>query len=123
MNFHLKLASNLTKLLDSQFQIFGWKFGLDPILGIFPIFGDIFSVMLSLYTVWIAKQYGLPQAKINRMIFNIVFDFAIGLFPVVGDLYDFVFKSNTKNLKILQDYLTQQRLNTHRIVDGEIVAG
>ncbi len=125
MNYHLKLAITLTRLLDTQFQIFKFKFGLDPILGLIPWVGDIFPFILSMYVIWIAAQYNLPQSKINQMIFNIVIDFLIGLVPVLGDLLDFFIKSNTKNMDILLNHL-----NNHKIIDpdsigveGEIVAG
>lgn len=118
MDYHLKLAQFIADLLDNQFQIFKWRFGLDPIIGLIPWVGDIFPIILSLYIVWIAKQYNLPQSKINQMLLNIGVDFLIGVIPIVGDLFDFVFISNAKNLQILKTHL-----QTQPIIDGEIIAG
>ncbi len=104
MNSHLKIATKLTNLLENQFQIGKYKFGIDPILGLIPGGGDLITAILSFYIVWIGIQMRLPADKIAQMISNIVVDFFLGLIPLLGDVSDFVFKANTKNLKILHDF-------------------
>jgi hypothetical protein len=104
MNSHLKTATNLTHILENQFQIGRFKFGLDPILGLIPGGGDLITAILSFYIVWIGIQMHLPGHKITQMISNIVVDFLLGLIPILGDASDFIFKANTKNLKILHDF-------------------
>lgn len=108
---HLTIAEALTKLLDEEFSIFGFKFGLDPIIGLFPVLGDILPLGLSVYILWIAKQMKVPQDKLNEMLRNILIDFVLGLIPVVGDASDFIFKANSKNLKILKTYAPSEVLN------------
>jgi hypothetical protein len=101
---HLKTATMLANILDNQFSIAGFKVGLDPLLGLIPGLGDIVSAGLSIYMLWIAKQMGIPQTTISKMVRNIVIDFVLGVIPVVGDLTDFVYKANLKNLEILHAY-------------------
>jgi len=115
MNKHLRTARYLTNILENRFRLFGFKFGLDPILGIFPGFGDIVTAGLSTYMVWIAVQMKMPREVISRMITNIVLDFFIGIIPLIGDFSDFVFKANTKNLQLLEEY------SQENFIDGEYV--
>lgn len=104
MNPHLRVAQKLTKLLDTEFKIFGIRLGLDPILGLIPGIGDAIPLVLSLYIVWIGSTLGLPANKIVQMVVNVVFDFALGLIPIVGDLSDVIFKANVKNLQIIESH-------------------
>lgn len=99
---HLKAAEQFTHLLEGQFSILGFRFGIDPIIALVPGLGDLFVYILSFYLVWIAAQYKLPTSKILLMIGNITLYFLVGLIPVLGDLTDFVYKPNTKNLAILK---------------------
>ena len=112
---HLKAATAVTDLLENRFRVFGFKFGLEPLLGLFPGIGDVLSFIVSFYLVWIAFRLRLPQPKINQMIANIVFDFVIGLVPLFGDIGDFMFRANAKNLRILRSYTMSD------IVEGEVV--
>lgn len=115
MNIHLQLATILTRLMDEQFKIGKFRFGLDPVLGIFPGFGDIISLALSFYIIMIAYMLRLPQNKIGMMIKNIILDFLIGLVPVVGDVADIMYKANSKNLRILHEHLGV------KVVEGEVI--
>ncbi len=115
MHNHLKLATIISDILDNRFKIVGFRFGLEPILGIIPGFGDFVGLALSLYIVWIGMNMRLPQDKLHRMITNVIFDFVIGLVPVVGDIADFAFKANAKNLEILRQYAPDT------IVEGKII--
>lgn len=99
---HLVAVRKITKLLETKFSIWKFKFGLDPILGLLPGIGDIISAILSFYIVFVAILHKIPLLKIIRMIFNIGFDLIIGSIPIVGDALDFVIKPNTKNLAILE---------------------
>lgn len=106
MRNHLKTARFVAKLLDSQFRLFGVKFGIEPIIGLVPGWGDLISLILSAYLLWIGYKTGLPSKKMYRMAMNIVIDFVLGLVPIVGDITDVFFKANLKNLKILEQYAT-----------------
>jgi hypothetical protein len=115
MNKHLRLAYMISDILDNRFKILGLRFGIEPLLGIIPGFGDFIGLVLSLYIVWIGTQMKLPADKTQRMITNVVFDFVIGLFPVIGDIADFAFKANAKNMEILREFAPDA------VVEGKIL--
>ena len=104
MNFHLKNASRIAKLMDSQFSIFGVRFGLDTVSGLIPGFGDTVSLVLSLYLVWIGVQMKIPEREVRRMVFNLFFDYLVGIIPILGDIFDIYYKANIRNLEILKKY-------------------
>lgn len=112
----MRMAAFLTELMDNKFSFLGIRFGLDPLLDLFPVAGDIFATALSFYLVWIAYQINIPEARIHEMIGNIIFDFIIGLIPVIGEIGDMFYKSNTKNLKILRAYYKP-------VSEAEIISG
>ena len=114
---HLQVARALVKLLENQFQIWKFKFGLDPLLGIFPGAGDALAAILSLYIVFVAVLHKLPFIKILRMIINIILDFLIGSVPILGDFFDFFINPNSKNMRILEEHLNK----TEAIIEGEII--
>ena len=79
--------------------------GLDAIAGLVPVVGDVITAALGAYIVWEAHNLGLPKWKLARMMGNVAFDTAIGAIPIAGDLFDFLFRSNTRNLKIVKRHL------------------
>ena len=104
LHHHYKIAQMLAHLLDTQFSVLGFKFGFDPLLDFVPVAGDVFAALLSLYIVYIGHKAGVPRKHKIRMITNVVIDFLLGLIPVVGTIGDFIYKSNTKNLKIIDEH-------------------
>lgn len=112
---HLLIAANLTRMLESQFKIGKYRFGLDPILGLIPGGGDIISLALSFYIIWIAIQMRIPVDKLIQMMGNVVYDFFLGFIPILGDIADFAYKANTRNLEILKQYAPND------ILEGEVV--
>lgn len=113
---HYSLAKSLATLLDSKFAIGKRSFGIDPLLDLVPGLGVVVSLLLSLYIVWVGITMKLPQKEIQRMIFNVVFDFILGLIPLVGLVGDFFYKANIRNIKILEKY------KSRKVLDAEIVA-
>jgi hypothetical protein len=105
---HLVFARNLAILLDNRFQIFGLRFGIDPILDIVPGLGDIMGALLSLYLIVIAKKLHIPEEKIALMWRHIIIDFLIGLVPGIGVIGDVFYKSNLKNLRIIEENLPNE---------------
>jgi len=79
--------------------------GLDAIVGLVPVLGDVVSAAMGAYIVWEANNLGLPRWKLWRMAGNVAFDTAIGAIPVAGDVFDFLFRSNTRNLRIVRRHL------------------
>ncbi len=113
---HLTVATWLAHLLDSRFSIGGFHFGIDPLLNFIPILGPILTMGLSLYLLWIAKQLNAPVTIQSKMVRNLVFDFILGLIPVVGTVSDFIFRANNKNVLLLQEWMDRT------ITEGEIMA-
>jgi hypothetical protein len=107
MEQHLRVAEAITELLENRFSVLGYRFGLDPLLGFIPWLGDIVSLILSLYLIWIGIRMRLPEEKIQLMLRNLLFDFILGVIPFVGDIGDFFFKANSKNLHILKAHAPQ----------------
>ncbi|TVQ59556.1 MAG: DUF4112 domain-containing protein [Spirulina sp. DLM2.Bin59] len=97
----------LSNLLDEAIAIPGtsWRFGLDPLLSLIPAAGDYFSLTLSVYIVWQAYRLGTPRETLIRMVIHLLVDAFLGTVPVVGDAFDFVWKANTKNLRLLESHL------------------
>jgi uncharacterized protein DUF4112 len=94
-------------LMDKSIRIPGTNltFGLDPVIGLFlPVVGDAIGALVSAYIVLVSVRYGLPKIVIARMVFNIAADFLVGSVPFVGDAADFVWKVNTRNLRLLNKY-------------------
>lgn len=119
-HFHLKTARTLARLLDDQFSFFGIKFGLDGILGLVPGIGDVLSMVLSGYLIWIATELKLPQQKIWQMVRNVALDLLIGSIPVIGDVSDVFLRVNLKNLAILETHIHLAE-KTNDVLEGEVI--
>lgn len=105
----LSRARILARLLDSAANIPGTRvrFGLDPIIGLVPGVGDLVGAALSGYIVLLASRLGAPSTVIVRMLGNIIIDTVGGTVPVIGDLFDVGWKSNIRNLTLLERHLGQ----------------
>ena len=79
--------------------------GLDAIVGLVPVVGDIIAMGMGAYIVWEARNLGMPKWKLMRMAGNVAFDSAVGAVPLVGDVFDFMFRPNTRNLRIVRKHL------------------
>lgn len=92
--------------LDSQFHLpFGWRIGWDGIIGMIPGAGDLVTNGISFYIVYRAALIGCPPSVILRMCLNILIDNFLDLIPFVGIVFDFMWKSNLKNVELLEKYL------------------
>lgn len=106
-------------LLERSFRIPGVNVpvGLDAIIGLVPVVGDIITTALGAYIVWEARNLGLSKFQLTRMGANVAVDALLGLVPLVGDAADFFYRSNTKNLRILKKHLDKNHPET-RILEG-----
>jgi len=106
-------------LLERSFVIPGVNVpvGLDALIGLIPVLGDIVTTAMGAYIVWEARNLGLSRWKLARMGLNVLFDTAIGAIPVVGDAAEFVFRSNSKNLKIILQHIDKHHPET-RVIEG-----
>jgi Domain of unknown function (DUF4112) len=109
----LKILNRLTrlaKLMDTAWGIPFTKirFGFDSVVGLIPGAGDAVNLGVSLYSLILARKLGAPSSMLVRMAANAGIDFGLGSVPVVGDIFDLFFKSNTRNLKMLTEFLAKQ---------------
>lgn len=97
----------LELLLERSFTIPGInrKVGLDAIVGLVPVVGDLVTAAMGAYFVWEARNLGMPKWKLWHMAGNLAFDSLVGAVPIAGDLFDFLFRSNTRNLRIVKRHL------------------
>lgn len=93
----------LARLLDSQFKVPGLpiRFGLDALLGLAPVVGDVASAAIGLYIIARAHRLGAPPPLLRKMMRRLAVDTALGSVPVAGDLFDFAYRSNSKNVAAL----------------------
>ena len=98
----LRRARVLAKLLDAQFSVGGFRFGLDPLIGLVPGMGDVVMSAVALYPVYLVRKHKLSQRYARKMLVNVAIDFAGGAVPILGDLFDAYFKANLKNLALLE---------------------
>lgn len=105
LRFKIRFARQLTRLMDTEFSFFGIRFGLDPILDFVPFFGDLAGTIVSLYLFWIAWQIKVTEKVYVQMLGNILIDFLLGLIPFAGVVFDAFYRSNIKNLRLLEKYI------------------
>lgn len=103
----LKMIKRVTKLMDEQFNIGGFKFGLDPILNFIPCAGDIGGYTVSVALIFTMLQHGVSGKLAMKMLWNATLDAVIGAIPLVGWIFDFTYKANTRNVKLLSEHYTQ----------------
>ena len=104
----LRELRRFAHLLDETFRIpvIGYRIGLEPIIGLIPVIGDVSGFLVSGYLIVRAARLGLPRALVSRMILNAVLDAVIGSIPVVGDVFDFFWKVNKRNVRLVEHYLS-----------------
>jgi hypothetical protein len=102
----LRRLDNLSRLLDNAFAIPGTRFqiGLDGILGLIPGIGDATGAVLSIYLIVQAAHLGLPVSALLRMVGNVALETVVGTIPIVGDIFDIIWKANTRNMALLRGH-------------------
>lgn len=101
--------------MDSQYRIFGLRFGLDPILDVIPEAGNLMATGTSLYLFWIAKELSVPSRVYRKMVVNIVIDFLFGAVPILGIVPDLLFRANERNLALIEQFVDED------VLDGVVV--
>ncbi|KAJ9151891.1 Ph domain-containing protein [Pleurostoma richardsiae] len=103
----------------SLFNCCGIRFGWSSVIGIIPGIGDLIDCLMAWMVVRHCSKIegGLPPAIKSRMLFNIVLDFALGLVPFLGDLADAVFRANTRNAWILEEYLIKKAEEERKLAE------
>lgn len=120
----LAKLKSLAQLMDSKFEgPLGFRFGLDGLIGLLPVVGDFVTSGLSLYIIYEAAILGCSFPTLLRMILNVMIDNILDVFPLLGNLLDFVWKANNKNIVLLEQHLSNP-VRTHRqssVVIGTLV--
>ncbi|MEJ2410059.1 MAG: DUF4112 domain-containing protein [Novosphingobium sp.] len=106
-------------VLERAFTVPGTsrQFGLDALIGLVPVVGDVIAAAMGLYLVWEARNLGMSKWHLARMTANVGFDTLVGAVPVAGDLFDFLYRSNSRNLKIIRKHLDKHHPHT-RVIDA-----
>ena len=107
----LNRLKTIAKFMDS-----GWgipftkvRFGADSLAGLVPGIGDAGAAMVSLYIVLEARKLGAPNHLLLQMLANVAIDTGLGTIPVLGDVFDVLFKSNLKNIDLLHDFIHKNK--------------
>ncbi|KHL25076.1 hypothetical protein PK98_11010 [Croceibacterium mercuriale] len=97
----------LEHLLERAFTVPGINrpIGLDAIIGLVPVAGDLVAAAMGSYLIWEARNLGMSRWQLARMAGNLALDTTVGAVPVAGDLFDWLFRSNTRNLRIIRRHL------------------
>ncbi len=93
----------LSRLLDNAISLpGGYRIGLDPLMGLLPVAGDFLAGTLSLWLIYDAARLGVSKRTLGRMGLNVLLDSTVGSVPVVGDVMDALWKSNARNMRLVE---------------------
>lgn len=127
---NLNRIRRISRLMDTAFKIpvLGLRVGWDPVLGLIPGLGDLIAAAISAYVIVLAARFRLPRGILAKMVFNIGLEAVVGTVPLLGDLFDAFYKSNVRNLKLLEAHLQCEStvledaddLNLNSVRNGEV---
>ncbi|HEY2433839.1 MAG TPA: DUF4112 domain-containing protein [Vicinamibacterales bacterium] len=100
----LELLRRWARLFDAAFRIPGteFRFGLDPLIGLFPGIGDLTTPLLTMFILWHAARLRVPKVVLARMVLNALIDAGVGAIPILGDAFDFAWRANEWNMALLE---------------------
>ena len=100
----------ISKLLDVAFIVPGTniRYGIDGLIGLIPVVGDIITTAISLWLVREARALGAPWHITARMLGNVALDGVVGLVPIAGDAFDVMFRANVRNVRMLKRWMDKQ---------------
>lgn len=106
----IQKIKKVSVLMDSQFKgPFGTSFGLDGVLGLIPFVGDFVTTLVSLYIIYQAAMLGCAPSTLLRMGLNLLIDSVLDAIPLLGNIFDFMWKANNKNVLILEEHIVNAR--------------
>ncbi|MGI4022407.1 MAG: DUF4112 domain-containing protein [Janthinobacterium lividum] len=102
----LKWVERIAYLLDEKFTVPGtkFKFGIDPVINLIPVAGDISGFVVAASLVWVMARHGVSRKVLILMVLNVMLDAVIGAIPLIGQVFDFYYKSNSRNIKLLKEH-------------------
>ena len=117
----IKRLETLADWLDTKFRLPGtqFRFGIDAIIGLFPFFGDSITALTTVYLLGIASQLGVPGRILIQIALNGIIDWLAGSVPLFGDLFDFGFKANRRNVDLIRRYLVGRP--NDETIEGEVI--
>ncbi len=100
----------IAKLLDVAFILPGTniRYGVDGIIRLIPVVGDLIASAFSLWLVREARTLGAPWHVTTRMLANVALEGTVGLVPIAGDAFDVMFRANMRNMRILRRWMEKQ---------------
>jgi hypothetical protein len=103
----LRRLDRLSRMLDEAYRIPGTsiRFGLDSLIGLLPVAGDVASAALATYLIYEARRLGLPRRVIAKMALNVAIDMSIGAIPLAGDVADVFWRANMRNMALIRRHL------------------
>lgn len=109
-------VERLSYWMDAVFEVpgVGIRFGLDALVGLIPILGDVATTLISFYIIGLAGRLGLPRITIARMSLNVLVDMVVGSVPFVGDAFDVWWKANLRNARLLEQRLADPAFGSRR---------
>lgn len=108
---NLKWVERVARIMDSQFRLPGtsFRFGLDPILNLIPVIGDLSGFVVSAMLVLTMKKHGASGKILVLMLLNVAVDALVGAVPLIGQVFDFTFKANDRNIRLLKEHYAEGR--------------
>jgi hypothetical protein len=108
-NSKLKWVERVSYLMDEKFRLPGtnFRFGLDPLINLIPIVGDLSGFAVSSMLVLAMAKNGVSRKVLIMMCLNILLDSTIGAIPIIGQVFDFTYKSNSRNIKLLKEHYNE----------------
>lgn len=106
----------IAQLFDRAFAIPGtkWRFGLDALFGLVPGLGDVAGALVGVYSLRVARNLRAPPEIQLHMLTNIALDAVVGMIPLLGDIFDFAFQAQTRNLALLERWVDSPRRQERR---------
>jgi hypothetical protein len=105
----LQKLQRIASSLDSSIPLpGGYRVGLDGLVGLIPVLGDSLTTLFSSFIVLRGAQLGVPTHHLVRMMLNVLLEAAVGIVPVIGNLFDFVWKANEKNMRLIERHLPEK---------------
>jgi len=93
----------IATMMDSRFNFLGFRFGADGLLGLVPGVGDVSTNMVSLYIILRAAFLGVTPIVLLKMGGNVLLENLVGFVPIVGNVFDFVWRANLKNITLMEE--------------------
>ncbi len=109
----LKSLRSLARVLDSRFEVGGFKFGADALIGLIPVAGDAVTLAAGSAALFTSLRLKLPWHVHSRIALNLVTDAGLGAIPVLGDVFDFFFRSHKRNFELVEQHVLKRAAKMH----------